>query len=239
MWPFAATSARSTPTATSPTAAPAGFQPKKSAPLAIKLREVAIPGRRGLRRAGQGTSLRRRVPRRRTRRATWPTPIRRRPACRRWRPSRTTPSQRKTAEVAAEFVAASEEDPRRSAEGQLPARCAVLPASRHCRATKKCTAYGRRDCRLSDVQGTGPPGGHGHRRQGPNARRADGRARSRTGTNYDFFFIHFKYTDSTGEDGNFDAKVKRTEELDAACRGSWHSSPMCSSCTGDHSTPAC
>ena len=32
---------------------------------------------------------------------------------------------------------------------------------------------------------------------------------------YDFFFIHFKYTDSTGEDGDFDAKVRRTEEFDA------------------------
>jgi 2,3-bisphosphoglycerate-independent phosphoglycerate mutase len=32
---------------------------------------------------------------------------------------------------------------------------------------------------------------------------------------YNFFFIHFKYTDSTGEDGNFAAKVKRIEELDA------------------------
>src|SRR5690606_40250071 len=33
---------------------------------------------------------------------------------------------------------------------------------------------------------------------------------------YDFFFIHFKYTDSTGEDGNFAKKVERIEQLDAA-----------------------
>jgi 2,3-bisphosphoglycerate-independent phosphoglycerate mutase len=33
--------------------------------------------------------------------------------------------------------------------------------------------------------------------------------------NYDFFFVHFKYTDSTGEDGNFPAKVQMIEKLDA------------------------
>ncbi len=31
---------------------------------------------------------------------------------------------------------------------------------------------------------------------------------------YDFFFVHHKYTDSRGEDGNFDAKVKEIEKVD-------------------------
>ncbi len=56
--------------------------------------------------------------------------------------------------------------------------------------------------------------------------------------NYDFFFIHFKYTDSTGEDGNFDAKVKRTEELDACVPKIMNLGPTVFICTGDHSTPA-
>ena len=55
---------------------------------------------------------------------------------------------------------------------------------------------------------------------------------------YDFFFIHFKYTDSTGEDGNFDAKVKRIEELDAALPRIVGLDPTVLIVTGDHSTPS-
>jgi len=55
---------------------------------------------------------------------------------------------------------------------------------------------------------------------------------------YDFFFIHFKYTDSTGEDGNFDEKVKRIEELDAAIPSIMKLNPTVMIVTGDHSTPS-
>ncbi|RIK75411.1 MAG: phosphoglycerate mutase [Planctomycetota bacterium] len=55
---------------------------------------------------------------------------------------------------------------------------------------------------------------------------------------YDFFFIHFKYTDSTGEDGAFDAKVKRTEEYDAAVPRIMALKPDVLIATGDHSTPS-
>ena len=55
---------------------------------------------------------------------------------------------------------------------------------------------------------------------------------------YDFFFIHFKYTDSTGEDGNFAEKVKRIEELDAAMTAITALNPDVLIVTGDHSTPS-
>ncbi|MHB0955662.1 MAG: 2,3-bisphosphoglycerate-independent phosphoglycerate mutase [Pirellulaceae bacterium] len=55
---------------------------------------------------------------------------------------------------------------------------------------------------------------------------------------FDFFFLHFKYTDSTGEDGNFDAKVKRTEEFDAVIPRVVALDPDVLIVTGDHSTPA-
>jgi 2,3-bisphosphoglycerate-independent phosphoglycerate mutase len=55
---------------------------------------------------------------------------------------------------------------------------------------------------------------------------------------YDFFFLHFKYTDSTGEDGNFDEKVKRIEELDSLVPRITKLNPTVTIVTGDHSTPS-
>jgi 2,3-bisphosphoglycerate-independent phosphoglycerate mutase len=55
---------------------------------------------------------------------------------------------------------------------------------------------------------------------------------------YDFFFLHFKYTDSTGEDGNFSAKVKAIEQLDAEIPRMRGLKPDVFIVTGDHSTPS-
>ncbi|MCK4658997.1 MAG: 2,3-bisphosphoglycerate-independent phosphoglycerate mutase [Phycisphaerae bacterium] len=55
---------------------------------------------------------------------------------------------------------------------------------------------------------------------------------------YDFFFVHFKYTDSAGEDGDFEEKVRRIEELDAHIPAIEALKPDVLIVTGDHSTPA-
>jgi len=55
---------------------------------------------------------------------------------------------------------------------------------------------------------------------------------------HDFFFIHHKYTDSRGEDGDFDAKVKEIEKVDAFLPSVLAMKPDIIIVTGDHSTPA-
>ena len=55
---------------------------------------------------------------------------------------------------------------------------------------------------------------------------------------YDFFFLHYKYTDSTGEDGNFPAKVQMVEKFDAVIPEVRALKPDVLIVTGDHSTPS-
>jgi 2,3-bisphosphoglycerate-independent phosphoglycerate mutase len=58
------------------------------------------------------------------------------------------------------------------------------------------------------------------------------------GGKHDFFFVHFKYTDSRGEDGDFNGKVKMIEQFDAIIPRVTALKPTVLIVTGDHSTPS-
>ncbi len=57
-------------------------------------------------------------------------------------------------------------------------------------------------------------------------------------SNFDFFFVHIKKTDSRGEDGDFEGKVRVIESVDAALPRLLELNPDVVMVTGDHSTPA-
>jgi 2,3-bisphosphoglycerate-independent phosphoglycerate mutase len=58
------------------------------------------------------------------------------------------------------------------------------------------------------------------------------------GDEYDFYFLHVKQADARGEDGDFDAKVRVLEEVDALLPRLETLAPDVLVVTGDHSTPA-
>ena len=130
-------------------------------------------------------------------------------------PKAANAASERTAEVAAEFVAQGQKilADQKQANGLTLRGFSARAAAAE--LTKKSTAS--RPPRSPSIRCTRAWPGWSAWTSSARPKRSTSRSTcsSENWTKYDFFFIHFKYTDSTGEDGNFDAKVKRIEELDA------------------------
>ncbi len=63
-------------------------------------------------------------------------------------------------------------------------------------------------------------------------------ALKRVWQDYDFFFLHIKKTDSYGEDGNYEGKIRVIEEFDQHLPELLELKPDVLVITGDHSTPS-
>ncbi|MCK5832127.1 2,3-bisphosphoglycerate-independent phosphoglycerate mutase [bacterium] len=61
----------------------------------------------------------------------------------------------------------------------------------------------------------------------------------KTFDSFDFHFLHFKYTDSAGEDGDFDRKVAMIERFDSIIPSVLDLKADVVAISGDHSTPSC
>ncbi|HCL79703.1 MAG TPA: phosphoglycerate mutase, partial [Synergistaceae bacterium] len=55
---------------------------------------------------------------------------------------------------------------------------------------------------------------------------------------HDFFYLHVKYTDSRGEDGDFAEKTRVIEVVDGLLPRLLDLAPDVLAVTGDHSTPS-
>jgi 2,3-bisphosphoglycerate-independent phosphoglycerate mutase len=62
-------------------------------------------------------------------------------------------------------------------------------------------------------------------------------AAGRVPAEYDYLFVHIKYTDKAGEDGDYDRKLQVIEEVDQNLPALMKAKPDVLVITGDHSTP--
>ncbi len=154
-----------------------------------------------------------------------------------WNPVATEPGSRRTAEIAKEFIAQAEKllagQPK--ANGLTMRGFSVKPA-----LPTYQEVYGLRAAaiavypmykglaRLVGMEIVGQP----------KSLSEEIDVLEKAWNDYDFFFVHFKYTDSRGEDGNFAEKVKMIEQFDAVVPRVEALKPTVLVVTGDHSTPA-